>query len=140
MTDSHERRIQNQFGGFCIRVLRNEANRIHTGYARQRSREKSWDELTDEELLQTAVYDRHFQNEHVFETLGFPIVVSDDQLAEAIANLSDAEQTIILLYFFLGMTDKEISSYFHVVRQSICKRRAAILKVLRKNMEKEGSK
>ena len=35
MKDSVEQRIQNQFGGFCTRVLKNEANHIHNEYARQ---------------------------------------------------------------------------------------------------------
>ena len=55
MKDSEETRIQNQFGGFCTRVLKNEANRIHNEYARQRDLEKSLDDLTPEELEQTAV-------------------------------------------------------------------------------------
>jgi len=136
---SYEQRLQNQFGGFCTKVLRNEAYRIHNEYARQRAIEKSWDELTDAELLQTAVYDQYFRSEQIFQVLGQSVVVENAQLAAAIAQLSEIEQQIILLYFYFGMTDKEIATYFHVVRQAICKRRSTILKTLRKNLEKEGS-
>ena len=135
----YEQRIQNQFGGFCTRVLKNEAYRIHNEYARQRTFEKTWDELTDVELLQTAAYDQYFRVEKIFQALGQPIVITNTQLAAAILKLPEIEQQIILLYFFLGMTDKEIAAHFHVVRQSICKRRSTILKTLRKNIEKEGS-
>ena len=31
MKDSYEQRVQNQFGGFCTRVLKNEAARIRYG-------------------------------------------------------------------------------------------------------------
>ena len=48
MKDYTETRIQNQFGGFCTRVLKNEANRIHNEYARQREKEKSLDAVTPE--------------------------------------------------------------------------------------------
>ena len=58
MNDSMEARIQNQFGGFCTRVLKNEANRIHNEYARQRDLEKSLDEVTPEELEQIAITDK----------------------------------------------------------------------------------
>ena len=139
MKYSYEQRLQNQFGGFCTKVLRNEAYRIHNEYARQRAIEKSWDELTDAELLQTAVYDQYFRSEQIFQVLGQSVVVENAQLAAAIAQLSEIEQQIILLYFYFGMTDKEIATYFHVVRQAICKRRSTILKTLRKNLEKEGS-
>ncbi len=35
MKDSYEQRVQNQFGGFCTRVLKNE-------YARQRKKVTLW--------------------------------------------------------------------------------------------------
>lgn len=42
MKDSEETRIQNQFGGFRTRVLKNEANRIHNEYAKQRELKNPW--------------------------------------------------------------------------------------------------
>lgn len=138
MNDSMEARIQNQFGGFCTRVLKNEANRIHNEYARQRDLEKSLDEVTPEELEQIAIMDKYFQDDHVFEVLGKQIVVTGDLLAEAIAKLPDRKRDIILLSYFLGLTDREISKYLHVVRQAVSKRRASILRELREILEKEG--
>ena len=138
MNDSIEARIQNQFGGFCARVLKNEANRIHNEYARQRDLEKSLDEVTPEELEQIAVMDKYFQDDHVFEVLGKQIVVTGDLLAEAIAKLPDRKRDIILLSYFLGLTDREISEYLHVVRLAVSKRRASILKEMREILEKEG--
>lgn len=86
MKDSYEQRVQNQFGGFCTRVLKNEANRIHNEYARQREMEKSLDAVTPEELEQIAVMDQYFQDDHVFEVLGKQVVVTGDLLADAIGN------------------------------------------------------
>ena len=128
MKDSYEQRIQNQFGGFCTRVLKNEANRIHNEYARQRELEKSLDAVTPEELEQIAVMDKYFQDDHVFEVLGKQIVVTGDLLADAIAKLPKRKQDIILLSYFLGMTDREISEYLNVVRQAVSSHRARILK------------
>ena len=138
MKDSYELRVQNQFGGFCTRVLKNEANRIHNEYAKQREKEKSWDELSQVELERLSVVDKYFCDEHVFEVLDKQVIVISDLLAEAIANLSDVKREIILLSYFLGMTDREISEHLHVVRQTVSKRRARILKELREHLEKEG--
>ena len=138
MKDSYEQRVQNQFGGFCTRVLKNEANRIHNEYARQRELEKSLDAVTPEELEQIAVMDQYFQDDHVFEVLGKQVVVTGDLLADAIAKLSDRKRDIILLSYFLGMTDREISEYLNVVRQAVSSHRARILKELREILEKEG--
>ena len=56
MKDSYEQRIQNQFGAFCVKVLKNEARHIQREYARLRDQEKSLGELTAFELEQTAVH------------------------------------------------------------------------------------
>ena len=67
MKDFYEQRIQNQFGAFCVKVLKNEARHIQREYARLRDQEKSLGELTASELEQTAVWDKHFMDEYVFD-------------------------------------------------------------------------
>ena len=138
MKDSYEQRVQNQFGGFCTRVSKNEANRIHNEYARQRELEKSLNAVTPEELEQIAVMDQYFQDDHVFEVLGKQVVVTGDLLADAIAKLPDRKRDIILLTYFLGLTDREISKYLNIVHQTVSKNRIRILKELREILEKEG--
>ena len=138
MKDSNELRIQNQFGGFCTRVLKNEANRIRKEYSKQRDSEKSWDDLSQNELEQSAVIDRYFMDEHIFEVQGIPVVVTGDILAEAIAQLPEGKRDVILLSFFLGMSDREISQRLHVVHQTVSKRRLVSLIELRNYLEKEG--
>ena len=138
MKDSYEQRIQNQFGGFCVKVLRNEARYIQREYARRREQEKSLDDLTANELEQTASKDRYFNDEHVFEVMGIPVVVTGNLLADAIAQLPEEKRNVILLSYFLGMSDREISERMNVVRQTISKRRLVTLKELRKYLIKEG--
>jgi len=138
MKDPYEQRVQNQFGGFCTRVLKNEAARIHNEYARQREREKSLDDLSPDELSQITTTDTYFEDEHVFEVLGKSVVVTGDLLAEAISKLPEDKRDVILLSYFLGMSDREISEHMDVVRQSISKRRAKTLKELREYLVKEG--
>ena len=138
MKDSNEQRIQNQFGSYCARVLKNEANRVRNEYARQRDNETPWDDLSQSELEQASTADRYFMDEHVFEVLGLPVVVSGDTLAEAIASLPKDKRDVILLSYFLGLNDREISERLNVVRQTLSKRRLVSLKELREYLEKEG--
>lgn len=133
MKDSYEQRVQNQFGGFCTRVLKNEVYRILNEYARQRKHEKPMDELE-----QFASHDKYFQDEYIFEVLGRKVIVLGDLLANAISQLPEDKRDVILLSYFLGMTDREISERLNVVRQSVSKRRGGILKELREYLEKEG--
>lgn len=116
MKDSYEQRIQNQFGAFCIKVLKNEARHIQREFAHLRDREKSLDELTISELEQIAVWDKHFTDEHVFEVLGLPVVVTGDLLAGALMQLPESKRDVILLSYFLGITDREISDKLNSVR------------------------
>ena len=132
MKDSYEQRIQNQFGGFCVKVLKNEARYIQREYARRREQEKSLDDLTANELEQTASKDRYFK------VMGIPVVVTGNLLADAIAKLPEEKRNVILLSYFLGMSDREISERMNVVRQTISKRRLVTLNELRKYLIKEG--
>ena len=138
MKDSYEQRVQNQFGGFCTRVLKNEANRILNEYAKQRDREKSLDDMTQDELTKGASYDRYFQDEYIFEVLGRETVVVGELLAAALAQLPEDKRDVILLSYFLGMTDLEISQQLNAARSTISKRRNNVLKELREYLEKEG--
>ena len=132
MKDSYEQRIQNQFGAFCVRVLKNEARHIQRDYA------SPLDELTSSELEQTAVWDDYFMDEHVFEVLGLPVVVTGNVLADALAQLPEGKRDVILLSYFLGMTDREISEKLHIVHQTVSKRRLVTLKELYEYLVKEG--
>ena len=138
MKDSYEQRVQNQFGSFCTRVLKNAAYDILNEYTRQRDREKSLDNLSPDEQAQTASYDKYFQDEYIFEVLGRKVIVVGDLLAASLAQLPDKKRDIILLSYFLGMTDRGISEQLNVVRQVISRRRGSILKELREYLEKEG--
>lgn len=138
MKDYNEQRIQNQFGAFCTTVLKNEARCIQHEYARCREQEKSLGELTASELEQTAVWDRHFMDEHVFDVQGLPVVVNGNILADALAQLPEGKRDVILLSYFLGMTDREISEKLNIVHQTVSKRRLTTLKELREYLMKEG--
>ncbi len=138
MKDSNEQRIQNQFGAFCTRVLKNEAKYIQREYNRRRDLEKSMEDLTASELEQAAMMDHYFMDEHVFVVQGLPVVVTGDLLAEALAHLPEDKRDVILLSYFLGLNDRQISERLKVVRQTISKRRLVTLKELREYLMKEG--
>ena len=86
MTDFDEQRIQNQFGGFCTKVLKREARCIQREYAKTRELEKSFGELSELEFYGLSAYDEYFKADHVFDVLGTPVVVNSDFLAQAISN------------------------------------------------------
>ena len=138
MDDSYEKRVQNQFGAFCIKVLKNEANRIRNEQKRQLALEQSMVSLSADQLCEISSNDEYFRNEHIFEVYGMQVVVSGDSLAKILAELPEKKRNIILLYYFLGMRDWEIADRMHVVRQAVSKSRGKILQELRRRIEAEG--
>ena len=138
MRASFEQRFQTHFALFCLKVLKNEARITKRKYARLRDQEKSLGELTASELEQTAVWDKHFMDEYIFDVQGLPVVVNGNILADALAQLPEGKRDVILLSYFLGMTDREISEKLNIVHQAVSKRRHATLKELREYLVKEG--
>lgn len=137
-TKTYEERVQNQFGGFCIRVLKNESKNIDREFNYRREHEKSMNDLTESELNRLAVYDAYFADERTFVVDDNEIVVNDDLLASAIKQLPQNKRDIILLSYFVGMTDAEIAEQLNVVRQTISKRRTVSLEELKNHLLKEG--
>ena len=119
-------------------MLKNEARNIQRDYARLRDREKSLDDLNASELEQTATVDKYFMDEHVFEVLGLPVVVTGNLLAEALAQLPADKRDVILLSYFLGMSDREIGERLNAARQTVSRHRLNTLKELREYLMKEG--
>ena len=133
-----EQRIQKQFGAFCTRVLKNETKYIQRELSNKDIKEKSFNELSEKDLYELAVYDNYFDNEHSFNVHSKEVVVKGDMLAAALEKLPSDKRDIILLSYFMDMTDREIANELDTVRQNVSKRRAHILKLMRDYLEKEG--
>ncbi|MGN0179535.1 MAG: hypothetical protein ACI4DY_08860 [Monoglobaceae bacterium] len=80
MTDKDNKRISNQFGCFCSRVLKNEAHNIHSEYAKQREHETSLTELSSDELLELSANDTYFADEHIFKVCFDRLINADCSL------------------------------------------------------------
>ena len=137
-----EQRIQNQFGAFCTRVLKNETRYIQRELGNKAIKEKSYDELSKKDLYELAAYDSYFDGEHSFDVQRKEIVVKGDMLVAALAaaleKLPADKRNIILLSYFMEMTDREVARELDTVHQNVSKRRARMLKLMRDYLEKEG--
>ena len=138
MTDSEEERLQNQFGGFCVAVLRNENNKILRDEKPIKENETSLYSLPRSCTALQVDDDQCFKREYLFEVMGKQVPVSGRELAEGIGELSTIDRELILLSYFLGLTDREIAEIFNIANSSVCRRRMKILSELRNYFEKEG--
>lgn len=69
---------------------------------------------------------------HVFD---YDIEVKDELIGEALKSLPEKKRNVILLSFFLDMTDTEIAKYMNLVRSTIHYHRTSSLIALKKIME-----
>ena len=127
----HEEHIQHTFDAYCKKVLRNEARDYLDELERRRSREISLSELPIEVMEQLSASDSYFQEDKAFCILGCTVYVDDSDLAEAIAALPRDKQDIILLFYFLEMSDYEIAKRLNMVRRSVTYSRTSTLKLLK---------
>lgn len=126
----HEIHKQHTFDCYCKRVLKNEACNIQKEYSRRRNKEISFDELSEQELQSLCVSD-----EYIFDILGGSVTVRNERLAKALQSLTERKRDIILLSYFLDMTDREIAEKLNMVRKTVQYQRTSSLKALKKRLE-----
>ena len=128
-------RIRKQFDSFCKTLLKNEM----IDYERERSyrlkHEISFSELSQEELSQMANEDKYIVESEVFRVLDYDVEVKNELIGEALKCLSEKKRNVILLSFFLDMTDTEIANHMNLVRSTIHHHRISSLQTLKKIME-----
>lgn len=131
--------IRNQFEVFCIRVLQNEARDCYRELERMSKKMVLFSELTAEQMnsfSSTQEYDSDF---YVFEVNGYKVRVRDQKIGEAISKLSKKKQDIILLSFFLDMSEADIAKYLKIGQSTVHYHKRNSLKELKKLMEEKQS-
>lgn len=131
---SHEAHIQHTFDAFCKKVLRNEARDYLDEITRRRNREIPFSELPVEIMEQISVCDSYFKEDRTFGVLDHAVYIESDELAEAVAALPVEKRDVILLSYFLDMSDYEIARKLNVERRSVTYRRTSTLKLLKELM------
>ena len=135
LTPSQKETVRHQFDSFCRKVLREEARDYARDLARQGEREVSLSGLSEEEMARLYVLDEYPSDQFHFDVLGYDIAVKNERLADALGSLSDDKRDIVLLAYFLDMTDQEIADKLNVVRRTVQYRRASSLKEMKKRLE-----
>jgi RNA polymerase sigma factor (sigma-70 family) len=138
MAHIDEAKVWKTFDLFCKRLLSNTAKELYRKRQKLKAQETTFSELTDSEFAALYSEDTYGQVEEVFDVQGAPVVVSDSDLAEALKGLSQERRDIVLLSYFIGMTDREIAERMDIMRRTVSNRRTSSLRELKKIMEENG--
>ena len=134
---THELDKQRVFDSFCKKVLKNEARNCYKHMKWRREKEVSFSELSERELEQLSTTDKYFQTEQVFDVLGLDVIVKSEAIAQALQNLPKSNRDIILLSYFLELSDGEIGKKLDMVRSTVQYQRTRTLQELKKIMKEE---
>ena len=129
------RTVRHQFDYFCKKILHGEKVNYEREMEYRRKHEISFSQLTQEELGRLNCIDEYTAEEEMFHVLDYDVVVKDDLISEALKTLPEKKRNVILLSFFMDMTDTEIAKRMNLVRSTIHHHRVSSLRTLKKVME-----
>lgn len=92
-------------------------------------------ELPEKELNQLSIMDEYKVENHYFQVLGYDIEVKDALIAEALQSLTEKKRNVILLSYFMEMSDADIAREMNLVRSTIHEHRKRSLEMLKQIME-----
>ena len=133
MTDREDKKVR-QFVLFCRAALMYEQKDYYTERKHRAERETHIEALS---LKQSGMIGKIFDTYHAdyFSVMGYEIGIADSNLAQALRELSDRYLQIVLLYYIVGLNDREIGEIYGKKRKSICDQRNNAIKKLRLLME-----
>jgi len=134
-SNSHEQDKRHAFDSFCKKILKHEARDYYDELKRQRGRETTFSDLSAKEMKQLYTEDKYFAIEQIFNVLGLDVIVTDCVIAEALESLPERKRDIILLSYFLELSDREIGDKLNMLRSTVQYQRTSTLQKLKKFME-----
>ena len=126
--------MQRKFCTYCIKVLHGETLNYFDELNRQREREVIFSELLQKDLDTLYCCDDYDMADY-FTVMGRQVPVRDEWISMALKKLPVKKREIILMLYFLDMTEKEIADCLKLVQSTIHYHKDDSLRLLRKLME-----
>lgn len=134
-TPSQKKTIRHQFDSFCRKILRDETRDYFRELTRHLSKEINFSELSEEQLDMLSTEDAYPSDFNYFKVQGYSVTIHDDRLASVLSALTDEKRDIVLLSYFLDMTDQEIADKLNMVRYTVQRRRVSSLAEMKRRLE-----
>lgn len=137
-SSSFETTIRHQFDRICQLALKGEAANYYKQMDYYRKHEILFSEMSDKEMGKLYTMDQYETDYYKFQVLGYDIEVKDALIAEALQSLTEKKRNVILLSYFMEMSDADIAREMKLVRSTIHEHRKLSLEMLRKLMEEKA--
>lgn len=130
-----EKTIEHQFDSFCKTVLRNYARDIYDENKRRNDYLVSLESFSLAELSKLSILDDYDSNYICMVSYDYNIRIEDVLMAQAIGKLTKRKQDIILLSFFLNMTNADIATLMDLAESTVHYHKTNALKELKELLE-----
>lgn len=104
---------------------------------RRAKHETPFSELPDIMVESFEILDEYELGVISFDAYGMEVRVSDDELCEALQKLPEKKRNILLMFYFLEMSDTEISELLQIDRSTSYRNRTASLKEMKKYLQED---
>lgn len=132
---SRKKTIQHQFDRICRLALKGEVADYYKHLYYLQKHERMLSELSKKELGKLFIMDEYDVENYCFQVLGYDIEVKDALIAEALQSLTEKKRNVILLSYFMEMSDAEIAREMNLVRSTVHEHRKRSLELLKNIME-----
>ncbi|WP_040984503.1 RNA polymerase sigma factor [Oceanobacillus jeddahense] len=129
---SFQTTIENQFDYICKRAMEDERKNYFKYLSRISKQEISFSDIGDYLVNQFSTVDHYATDLQMFTLYGSRIGVKSNLLGEALRNLSVKKRNIILLYYFMEMSDTEIAELLKLSRSTVYRHRTSGLALIKK--------
>ena len=127
---SYEERICAMFDSFCKTVSRNCVRNLKRA---ENNRNKHFANEPAEYLFELLKYrDKYSSDFYELYVAGYPCVIESEALYQALKSLPDKQRQVLLLDFWRGLSDEEISEYLEVTTRTVYNLRQRAFKTIRK--------
>lgn len=139
MTQMEFRQYQKQtFDSYAKRLIRNEGRNAKKELARKAEREVTLSMLPYDDLPAVSHEDRYLLEKVGVHSRAGEIEVFDRLLGQAIMSLAPKWRDVIVMYYFLDMSDEKIGSVLQFTTGAIRHRRQVALERLKTMLEDMG--
>ena len=132
-----QKTVQCRFESCLKKVVRHVVRDYQQGFKRRKEKEISFCELPEIMVENLAVWDDYETDYTIFNVCGNDIRVYDDELAEALKQLSERNRETLLMYYFLEMNNEEIAKKQNISRSGVFQTRHNSVALMRKLLKEK---
>ena len=132
-----QKTIQCQFDCKLKKVVKGIVRNYRKELARRQAKEVSFCKLPEIVVEKLIVWDDYESEYTTFDVCGTEIRVLDEELAEALKQLQEQSRNIVLMFFFLDMSDSKIGEKLNINRSTSYRHRRNSLEEIRKQLKEK---